>query len=214
MDGTLLANRGDTGGPAVHLSELPPYLPKAFVAIEDRRFYSHFGIDPVGISPRDRQGRHRRRRRAGRLDADPAARQEPVPDAGAHALAQDPRGDPRALAGAQIFEGPDPRTLSQPRLFRLRRLWRRGGRAEIFRQERADGEPFGGRGARGADEIADPPRAQPQSERRQRTRRAGHHRDGRAGPHHRGDGQARACPTPPSSCAKKAPARSTTPPIS
>jgi penicillin-binding protein 1A len=50
VDGTLLANRGDTGGPAVHLGELPPYLPKAFVAIEDRRFYSHFGIDPIGIS--------------------------------------------------------------------------------------------------------------------------------------------------------------------
>ena len=48
-DGTLLANRGDTGGAAVRLSELPPYLPRAFVAIEDRRFYSHFGIDPVGI---------------------------------------------------------------------------------------------------------------------------------------------------------------------
>ena len=30
--------------------DLPPYLPKAFVAIEDRRFYSHFGIDPLGIS--------------------------------------------------------------------------------------------------------------------------------------------------------------------
>ena len=49
-DGTLLANRGDTGGPAVRLIDLPPYLPKAFVAIEDRRFYSHLGIDPVGIS--------------------------------------------------------------------------------------------------------------------------------------------------------------------
>lgn len=49
MDGALLANRGDTGGAAVHLSELPSYLPKAFVAIEDRRFYSHFGIDPIGI---------------------------------------------------------------------------------------------------------------------------------------------------------------------
>src|SRR5271163_3571965 len=49
-DGSLLANRGETGGAAVHLSELPPYLPKAFIAIEDRRFYSHFGIDPVGIS--------------------------------------------------------------------------------------------------------------------------------------------------------------------
>jgi penicillin-binding protein 1A len=48
-DGTLIANRGDTGGAAVRLSELPPYLPKAFIAIEDRRFYQHFGIDPIGI---------------------------------------------------------------------------------------------------------------------------------------------------------------------
>jgi len=48
-DGSLIANRGDTGGAAVHLSELPPYLPKAFVAIEDRRFYQHFGVDPIGI---------------------------------------------------------------------------------------------------------------------------------------------------------------------
>ena len=29
---------------------MPPYLPKAFVAIEDRRFYDHLGIDPVGIA--------------------------------------------------------------------------------------------------------------------------------------------------------------------
>ena len=49
-DGALIANRGDTGGAAVHLNELPPYLPKAFIAIEDRRFYSHFGIDPIGVS--------------------------------------------------------------------------------------------------------------------------------------------------------------------
>jgi penicillin-binding protein 1A len=48
-DGSLIANRGDDGGPAVRLIELPPYLPKAFVAIEDRRFYSHSGIDPVGV---------------------------------------------------------------------------------------------------------------------------------------------------------------------
>jgi penicillin-binding protein 1A len=48
-DGSLLANRGETGGRTVALKELPPYLPKAFIAIEDRRFYEHFGIDPVGI---------------------------------------------------------------------------------------------------------------------------------------------------------------------
>lgn len=49
-DGTLLANRGETGGREVTLNELPKYLPQAFIAIEDHRFYSHFGIDPVGIA--------------------------------------------------------------------------------------------------------------------------------------------------------------------
>ncbi len=36
-------------GPRCASRDLPPYLPKAFVAIEDRRFYSHLGIDPLGI---------------------------------------------------------------------------------------------------------------------------------------------------------------------
>jgi penicillin-binding protein 1A len=48
-DGTLIANRGETGGRTVSLGELPAYAPKAFVAIEDRRFYKHFGIDPLGL---------------------------------------------------------------------------------------------------------------------------------------------------------------------
>ena len=37
-------------GANVALKDLPPYLPKAFIAIEDRRFYSHYGIDPIGIA--------------------------------------------------------------------------------------------------------------------------------------------------------------------
>ena len=49
-DGRRLANRGDTGGAAVSLRDLPAYLPKAFIAIEDRRFYHHWGIDPVGVT--------------------------------------------------------------------------------------------------------------------------------------------------------------------
>lgn len=48
-DGTLIANRGEMGGSAVPIGELPPYVGKAFVSIEDRRFYSHFGIDIVGL---------------------------------------------------------------------------------------------------------------------------------------------------------------------
>jgi penicillin-binding protein 1A len=49
-DGQLLANRGMTGGEAVSLHEMSPYIPQAVIAIEDRRFYSHFGVDPIGLS--------------------------------------------------------------------------------------------------------------------------------------------------------------------
>ena len=47
--GHALARRGDLAGPPVALKDMPPYVPQAFVAIEDRRFYKHFGVDPLGI---------------------------------------------------------------------------------------------------------------------------------------------------------------------
>jgi penicillin-binding protein 1A len=49
LDGSVLAMRGEMAGTNVALKDLPPYLPNAFIAIEDRRFYSHYGIDPFGI---------------------------------------------------------------------------------------------------------------------------------------------------------------------
>src|ERR1700686_239971 len=49
LNGATLATRGDMGGAAVPLHEMPDYVPKAFIAIEDRRFYSHHGVDPLGI---------------------------------------------------------------------------------------------------------------------------------------------------------------------
>jgi penicillin-binding protein 1A len=48
-NGATLATRGDMGGAAVPLRELPAYVPNAFIAIEDRRFYSHYAVDPWGI---------------------------------------------------------------------------------------------------------------------------------------------------------------------
>jgi hypothetical protein len=48
-NGATLATRGDMGGAEVPLRDLPDYVPKAFIAIEDRRFYSHHGVDPFGI---------------------------------------------------------------------------------------------------------------------------------------------------------------------
>ena len=47
-DGTVLAERGLRRG-HVRLDVLPPYLTKAVLATEDRRFYNHFGIDPLGL---------------------------------------------------------------------------------------------------------------------------------------------------------------------
>ena len=46
IDGSVMATRGEMAGANVALKDLPPYLPKAFIAIEDRRFYSHYGVDP------------------------------------------------------------------------------------------------------------------------------------------------------------------------
>lgn len=48
-DGRIIATRGDSGVSA-SLKELPHYVPQAFIAIEDRRFYEHYGLDPVGIA--------------------------------------------------------------------------------------------------------------------------------------------------------------------
>jgi penicillin-binding protein 1A len=48
-DGALLATYGDLFGDPVSLREMPKYLPDAVIATEDRRFYSHFGVDPLGL---------------------------------------------------------------------------------------------------------------------------------------------------------------------
>jgi penicillin-binding protein 1A len=48
--GALVAVRGSQFAPPVNLDKLPPYVPKAFVAIEDRWFYWHFGFNPWGIA--------------------------------------------------------------------------------------------------------------------------------------------------------------------
>src|SRR4051812_34949804 len=45
QDGTLIATYGDIYGSTVAQKNLPPYIPQAILATEDRRFYKHFGID-------------------------------------------------------------------------------------------------------------------------------------------------------------------------
>ncbi|TXN53117.1 PBP1A family penicillin-binding protein [Methylobacterium sp. WL30] len=48
-DGRVFATRGTFRGQPITKAELPPHLAQAIVAIEDRRFYSHWGIDLRGL---------------------------------------------------------------------------------------------------------------------------------------------------------------------
>ncbi|WP_295246273.1 PBP1A family penicillin-binding protein [uncultured Brevundimonas sp.] len=48
-NGALIATRGTQMAPPADLDALPDYVPAAFIAIEDRRFYHHPGFDPIGM---------------------------------------------------------------------------------------------------------------------------------------------------------------------
>ncbi|HWT14009.1 MAG TPA: biosynthetic peptidoglycan transglycosylase, partial [Allosphingosinicella sp.] len=49
IDGEPIARRGAIIGEPVAVERLPAHVGQAFLAIEDRRFYSHIGVDPWGI---------------------------------------------------------------------------------------------------------------------------------------------------------------------
>src|SRR5690606_12275468 len=49
-NGALIAVRGSQMAPPADLEALPDYVPAAFIAIEDRRFYHHPGFDPIGMT--------------------------------------------------------------------------------------------------------------------------------------------------------------------
>jgi len=48
-DGSVLAEQGSFNGDGVRIADLPDDVPNAFIAIEDRRFRSHYGVDPIGL---------------------------------------------------------------------------------------------------------------------------------------------------------------------
>lgn len=49
QDGSIIGTYGDLKGERVDSRTLPKHLINAVIAIEDRRFYSHFGVDPLGL---------------------------------------------------------------------------------------------------------------------------------------------------------------------
>ena len=49
-DGRPIARNGAIVDEPVEVAKLPPHVIEAFLATEDRRFYSHWGVDPIGIA--------------------------------------------------------------------------------------------------------------------------------------------------------------------
>lgn len=49
-DGTPIARNGAIIEAPVEVARLPAHVVEAFISIEDRRFYSHWGVDPRGIA--------------------------------------------------------------------------------------------------------------------------------------------------------------------
>jgi penicillin-binding protein 1A len=47
--GAVVGVRGSLNTPPIDIDTLPPYVPAAFVAIEDEQFYHHFGFNPWGM---------------------------------------------------------------------------------------------------------------------------------------------------------------------
>ena len=134
LDAKVFANRGEMGGAALALKEMPAHLPNAFIAIEDRRFRSHHGVDPVGLFRAVVANLLRRGISQGGSTITQQLAKNLFLTPERHIDAQAAGGGAGAVARAQVHQERDSRALSQPGLFRRRRLRRRGRVAALFRQ--------------------------------------------------------------------------------
>ena len=50
VDGTIISTYGDIFEEMVRVQDLPIHVPQALMAVEDRRFYYHFGVDFIGLA--------------------------------------------------------------------------------------------------------------------------------------------------------------------
>ena len=140
-NGQVLVSIGPSFGKWLPYDQIPPEMRAAMISTEDRRFRSHIGIDPIGIGRAIASAVRREPPRQRDLDDHPAARPQHLPDEQPQLRPQDQGSDPRARARAEIHQGPDPRALSEPRLFRRRRLRHRRRVAEVLRPWRRSAEP-------------------------------------------------------------------------
>ena len=122
-EATPIARRGAIKEAPVDVAKLNPLTPAAFVAIEDRRFYRHWGIDPRGIGrAMVANMRGGGVRQGGSTITQQLAKTSFLSGDRTH-QAQGAGSDHRLLARGLADQGGNPLALSVERLFRRRRLW-------------------------------------------------------------------------------------------
>ncbi len=153
-DGTTeLGRLGEATRRSVALADVPIEVQQAVLAAEDRTFYEHGGISPIGIG-RAVWNNVTGIVDAGRVDDHPAVREERLPHAGAILGPQGEGGAPGDQARDRRVEGRDPRGLPQHHLLRSRRVRRRGCGDRLLRGARQRADPRAGRGARRHHQVA------------------------------------------------------------
>ena len=109
----------------VGAGDISPNIKNAVIAIEDRRFYQHEGVDYQGIGRALCPGHPPAARRAGRLDDHPAVREERAHRPGRpDGVPEAPRGGAGVPPGAQVDEAEGAHPVPEQRLLRQRRLRR------------------------------------------------------------------------------------------
>ena len=147
-------------------SHLPPHVGQAFIAIEDRRFYSPYRHRPVGHRAGHGPQPPRPAASARAAARSPSSSPRPASSARPHRRAQGAGGPDRALAGGVAEQGRDPQPLPLQRLFRRQCLRPARRRASLF-QRRAGGSDARAVGdARRRRQRAVAARADPQPRRR------------------------------------------------
>jgi penicillin-binding protein 1A len=111
-DGTVIQTLGPSFGRWMTIKQMPSDMKDAMVAVEDRRFYMHPGVDPIGIARsfavRVTKGRFTQ---GGSTITQQLTR---------NIYLNNNREFGRKIR--EIFQGSDPRTVSEQGLFRWRRL--------------------------------------------------------------------------------------------
>ena len=115
--GAEIAVVGGRHGRTARVSELPPHLIAAFLAVEDRRFRRHFGLDPIGLMRAAWVNLKAGRVVQGGSTITQQLAKTVFLTPERSLKRKNPGGGPQPVVGKQIHQRSDPGDLSQSDLF-------------------------------------------------------------------------------------------------